>query len=138
MGIRVFDLNRAVWLFAAVGWGGAMRDHAAENEPLRIGGKRYEKGLYAHSPSIYQFALGGAWKRFKSGYGIQDGKNGSVVFAIQGDDKELFRSPLTKDHRLRHINIDVSGIQTLSLIVEDGGDDSRSDWGLWIEPQLER
>jgi hypothetical protein len=32
----------------------------------------------------------------------------------------------------------VASKKTLELIVEDGGDGNRSDWGLWLEPVLTR
>jgi len=60
------------------------------------------------------------------------------VFVVRGDGKELFRSPVIRDHRLRRLEVDVSGVHILELIVEDGGDGGNSDWGLWIEPTLER
>ena len=74
----------------------------------------------------------------KSGYGLQDGHDGSVVFVVRGDGKELFRSRLITDRRLRHLEIDVTDVKQLELVVEDGGNGNGSDWGLWIEPTLER
>jgi hypothetical protein len=63
---------------------------------------------------------------------------GSVVFVVRGDGKELARSPLMNGPRLLRTKLDVTGIKQLELIVEDGGDGGNSDWGLWIEPTLER
>ena len=31
-----------------------------------------------------------------------------------------------------------AGVTLLELLVEDAGDGASSDWGVWIEPQLER
>jgi len=95
-------------------------------------------GFYAHAPSSYVFNLGNHWKTFKSSYGLQDGHEGSVVFVVRGDDKELFRSTLISDRRLRQLEVDVTGVQRLELIVEDGGNGIGHDWGVWIEPVLER
>ena len=108
-----------------------------ENEFIRVGGQRFESGLYAHAVSSYKFNLGGNWKTFKSGYGIQDKMPGSVVFVVLGDGKELFRSPLIRDHTLRRLEVNVTGVKILELIVEDNGNHNY-DWAVWIEPALER
>ena len=52
--------------------------------------------------------------------------------------KELFRSPPVRDRKLRTLDVDVSGVRALELIVEDGGDGTHSDWGVWIAPRLVR
>jgi hypothetical protein len=101
-----------------------------------VGGKFFEQGLYAHAPSKHELELEGKWARFRSAYGLQDGHPGSVVFVVRGDDKELFRSPLVKDQALRKLDVDVQGVNSLELSVEDGGDGNHGDWGVWIWPQL--
>ena len=78
----------------------------------------------------------GEGARFRTAYGLQDGHDGSVVFVVRGDGRELVRSPLVKDHQLRKADVDVTGIQVLELSVEDGGDGANSDWGIWISPQI--
>jgi hypothetical protein len=127
---------------AKVGWGRLMRDQVAADMNsmcfLAVGGEFYESGLYAHAPARFVLELGGAWKRFVSGAGLQDGNDGSVVFVVRGDGKELFRSKTVKDHRLRTLDVDVSGVKTLELIVQNAGDDNASDWGVWIAPELRR
>jgi len=141
------DLTWARWISARTGSDTPMRGrtpvfpHLKQDGVLRIGGRSFESGLFTHATSSYQFRLGGNWKTFKSGYGIQDGMiehGASVVFVVLGDGKELFRSPVIKDNQLRRLEVDVSGIQILELIVEDGGDSIYADWGHWIEPTLER
>ena len=133
------DLTWAKWDSASTGWGPAMRGSVPEDGFLSVGGKFSMSGFYAHAVSTYRFDLGNRWKTFKSGYGIQDGDHlGSVVFVVRGDDKELFRSPLINDQQLRQLEVSVSGVQRLELIVEDGGNGKGSDWGVWVEPILER
>lgn len=131
-------LSRAKFVFAATGWGHPQRDSVPEMVFLEVDGEFFESGLYAHAPSSYKFDLGGKWKTFKSGYGLQDGADGSVVFVVRGDGKELFRTPTIKDHQLRRLEIETTEVKILELIVEDGGNGISSDWGVWIEPTLEQ
>jgi len=132
------DLTWAQWVSANTGWGPARRGSVPETGTLEVGGRFFTSGLYAHAPSSYVFNLGNHWKTFKSSYGIRDDNPGSVVFVVRGDGRELFRSALITDHRLRQLEVDVTGVQRLELIVEDGGNGNGGDWGIWIEPALER
>jgi hypothetical protein len=41
--------------------------------------------------------------------------------------------------RKRHdLRVDVSGVDALELVVEDGGDGGNSDWSVWVATQLSR
>ena len=132
------DLTWARWFSASTGWGHARRGSVPESVFLEVGSRFFASGLYAHAPSSHVFHLGNHWTTFKSSYGLQDGNPGSVVFVVRGDDRELFRSSLIINHRLRQLEVDVTGVQRLELIVEDGGNGNSSDWGVWIKPMLER
>jgi hypothetical protein len=133
-------ISRAKFRTASVGWGQPLYDEVLMEKPeacfLQVGGQFFERGLFAHAPAKHVLDLGGHGKRFRSAYGLQDGHDGSVVFVVRGDGRELFRSPLVRDHKLRKIDVDVSGVQALELSVEDGGDGSRGDWAVWIAPQV--
>jgi hypothetical protein len=103
---------------------------------LSVNGQFFERGLFAHAPAKHELELNGKWTRFRSGFGVQDGHDGSVVFVVRGDGRELFRSPLIEDHTLHQMEVDVSGVQALELTVEDGGNGTHSDWGVWLQPEL--
>ena len=126
----------------SVGWGNPLRDMVLPERNssflLQVAGKFHERGLFAHAPSRHVLALRKEWKRFKSGYGLQDGHDGSVVFVVRADGKELFRSSKISDHQLRTLDVDLSGASRLEMIVEDAGDGANSDWGVWIDPRLQR
>jgi hypothetical protein len=145
--VREVDLTWAKWDSARTDRDTPMRGRTPvfewlnQDGVLRVGGRRFESGLFTHAESLYQFDLGGNWQTFRSGYGIQDGMvahGASVAFVVRGDGKELFRSPVIRDNRLRRLEVDVTGVNILELIVEDGGDGVHADWGVWIEPTLER
>jgi len=126
---------------AVVGWGRPLRDQVLpENQScfLQVDGRFFERGLYAHAPSTYEVQAGRQWSTLRAGYGLQDGNDGSVAFVVRGDGRELFRSEVVKDHRLREVKLDISGVDGLQFVTEDGSDGRTSDWGVWLEPTLER
>jgi hypothetical protein len=127
---------------AVVGWGWPLRDQVlAEGEAsclLEVGGTFFASGLYAHAPARHVLRLDGQWGRFTTRYGLQDGHDGSVVFVVKGDGKELFRSKVVRDHTAREQAVAVANVTLLELVVEDAGDGAGSDWGVWLEPQLLR
>jgi len=135
-------VSRLKFSSAKVGWGRIVRDQVPADFSascfLAVGGEFHESGLYAHAPSRFVLDLAGKWKRLVGGAGLQDGNDGSVVFVVRGDGKELYRSKTVKDHRLRKLDVDVTGVKTLELIVENAGDDNSGDWGVWINPELRR
>lgn len=126
----------------SVGWGRPLRDQVLIEGGascfLQVDGQFHERGLFAHAPSSYALDLRGKWRRLTSGYGLQDGHSGSVVFVVRGDSRELFRSEKITDSRLRSLDVDVAGVDRLELVVEDAGDGASSDWGVWISPSLQR
>lgn len=140
--VKRLSLAEVEWESARTGWGPPLRNQVSPNGDasglLEVGGKFFESGLYAHAPARHIFRMDKGWKTLKTGYGLQDRHNGSVVFVIKGDGKELFRSARINDHRLREQVVTLGGVTLLELIVEDAGDGANSDWGVWLEPQLER
>jgi hypothetical protein len=127
---------------ATTGWGPALRDQVSLNGDasglLEVGGNFFESGLYAHAPARHAVRLDKGWKTLSTKFGLQDRHAGSVVFVIKGDGKEIFRSPVIKDHEIHERAISVASVTLLELIVEDAGDGANSDWGVWLDPQLRR
>jgi hypothetical protein len=136
--VKKVDLTWAKFVSAETGWGEARHGSAPEDGFLKVGGTSYDSGLYGHAISTFTFDLGGKWKILKSAYGLQDEHYGSVIFVVRGDGKELFRSERIADHRLQRLEVNVTEVKQLELIVENAGDGNSNDWGVWIEPTLER
>lgn len=137
------EVSRLEFVEATVGWGRPLRDQVlAEGGGacwLQVDGVFHEQGLFAHAPARYLLDVsGGNWKRLVTGYGLQDGHTGSVVFVVRGDGRELFRSAKVTGHTLREADVEITGVKRLELVVEDGGDGPGSDWGVWIRPRLRR
>lgn len=99
----------------------------------------YKTGIGTHAKSYIVYDLAKQFSRFTTDMGIdtEAGKDGSVIFKIYGDDKLLLESPLIKRYEYpRHADVDVTGINTLSLVVEDGGNGITDDHADWLNPQL--
>ena len=127
---------------SSAGWGPALRNQVPPEGDasglLMVNGEFFEAGLYAHAPARHAFRLEKKWETLSTRFGLQDGHPGSVVFVIQADGRELFRSQRVTDHVTRAKTVNVKGADLLELIVEDAGDGNNSDWGEWLNPQIER
>lgn len=81
------------------GYGNARVDRSIDGNPLTLQGKVY-KGVGTHADSKMIISLDGKAKRFSALVGVDDeaSKNGSVIFKITADGKEVYTSPL-----MRHV-----------------------------------
>lgn len=136
---NTMPLSRVRPQHASVGWMKPTYDHLPGTDVL-LGstGELFARGIFAHAPARHAYQLGGKWETLKGKAGLAQGNDGSVVFVIEGDGKELWRSPLVKPENLQSFEVSVKGVQQLQLHVEDGGNGAGSDWGLWLEPMLTR
>jgi hypothetical protein len=110
-------------------------DKSIYGKTLAVHGKTYQRGLGVHAPSDITFELGGEIKRFSclAGADSGGGQVDSVQFVVRGDNKKLFESKImTADDDAVKIDLDVSGVQELSLIVNPV-DQGSWDWADWID-----
>ncbi|MSU50435.1 MAG: hypothetical protein EXS37_15350 [Opitutus sp.] len=139
-------LSDATWTSAEVGWGQPARNHFWLGEDaqngifLTLGGTFFDKGLYAHSWSRYAFDLAAKWKSFNATVGIRDGAHlqGSAVFTVRGDGRELYRSTLLRVGTRQDIQVDVVGVKRLELMVAGGEGHPHNSWAIWAEPVVRR
>ena len=133
------SLSEATWKEARVGWLRPMVNRLPNDSvALFVGDRLFASGLYAHAPSNHTYELGGKWQTLTGLAGLADGHGGSVVFVISGDGKELWRSKKIADASLPRFEINVREVQELTLQVEDGGNGTNSDWGVWCDLSLRR
>ncbi|HEY3558629.1 MAG TPA: NPCBM/NEW2 domain-containing protein [Kribbella sp.] len=127
------------------GWGPVERDHsngedaAGDGGPITLDGVQYAKGLGAHAPSSVSVRLGGNCKTFTSKLGIDDEMEGrgKVTFKVLTDGTAKYTSDqLTGTSPTASTTVDVTGAQTLTLQVTDGGDGNTSDHADWAEAKL--
>ena len=134
---------------------------------LRIGtdGKNtYKKGIGFWAPGHATFDIDGKYKRFVAEIGLlgvpasvrhysslgaeaaasvatYDWRTilGSCEFIVEGDGQELYRSPVLKEGDPPHpISVDVSGVKTLTLRANNGGDGVYFDITTWGDARVER
>jgi len=137
-----FPLSQITPEEATVGWQNPAYDHLPRSgEPVIIsGGELFETGIYAHADArhVYKFPDGSNWKHLTGKCGLPNQRGGSVVFVINADGKEIYRSPKTEPGVTHRFEIDLNGVKELKLITEDGGDGNAVDWGLWLAPTIFR
>ena len=129
----------------ANGWGPVEKDTsngesaAGDGHPITLNGVAYLKGLGVHANGEVDVALNGAYTRFQSDVGVDDevGDAGSVTFQVWADGVKLYDSGLmTGTAATKNIDVDVTGKQTLRLIVTDGGDGFGFDHADWAGARL--
>lgn len=117
-----------------------MPDTSAAGNALRVGGKRFHRGLGTHTNARIRYHLGAGYERFTGEVGIDDeteGK-GSCVFKIVADGETLFTSPAMHGGMpAQPFAVSVRDRMTLELIVTDGGDGADNDHADWGNPYLE-
>jgi hypothetical protein len=138
-------LSDLAYTVTANGWGPVEKDTsngesaAGDGLPIRIGGQTFAKGLGVHALSDVRYVMGGNCSLFTASIGVDDevGSNGSVIFQVFGDTTLLYQSPLqTGAGSAVPISVDVSGRNTLRLVVTDGGNTVHSDHADWANAQL--
>jgi hypothetical protein len=142
---RVF-VSDAAWAKAEVGWGKVARNRydpvpdVWQGLLLKLTGKVYDKGLYAHAKSAFVFPLAGRWQTFSATVGLRDGgpEVGSAVFIIEGDGVELTRSQFMRPGRSEPMKTDVTGVKTLTLRAEGSQGHNHGCWSIWCDPLIER
>ncbi|MCA8922696.1 MAG: NPCBM/NEW2 domain-containing protein, partial [Planctomycetes bacterium] len=109
---------------------GFKRDTNVTGGPLKLGGRTFEKGLGVHSYSELNYRLDGEFARFRCVAGLDDSVRrlgmpgfGGAVFRVLLDGKparEVGEAGLgmRKDSDPKELVIDVSGVATLTLIVD--------------------
>lgn len=141
---RQLFLSDAKWENAQVGWQEPARNYyTRESERtffLENQGKIYEKGLFAHAPSVYSFNLGKKWHTFSALAAFRDDliEAGAVRFTVWGDGKLLYSSPVLQTGQQTPVNIDIRNVDTLELKAESTGPNNGHCWSVWLNPVIER
>ncbi|MGO8747550.1 MAG: NPCBM/NEW2 domain-containing protein [Thermoguttaceae bacterium] len=123
------------------GWGKTLADKAVQGMPMSIAGRTFRHGVGTHAPSVMHLDLGGGASKFSAWVGVDDevnGQAGSIGFHIYGDGKELWRSGLIRAGQpAKKVELDLKGIKSLTLLVDDGGDGINFDHADWAEAKFE-
>lgn len=125
-----------------IGWGTPQLNRSVIGTPLSIGGQGYETGFGTCAVSRIEISFPTKYKTFTGSCGIDDVfKNreslGSVVFKVLNGEQVLFESPLMRGKmKAMDFSVPVTGLSSLILLVEDGGDGISSDHADWVNLAL--
>jgi alpha-galactosidase len=120
------------------GWQTAQKNKSVEHHPLTIGGQIFERGVGTHADARMEIKLAGKGLRFEAMAGADDevlsSGRGSVQFQVFGDGKMLWQSATIKPgQKALAVDVDVRGVKTLTLVVNNGGDGidyDHADWAM--------
>lgn len=136
------DLN---WVSATNGWGPVEKDMSVggsgsgDGHTLTLNGVTYAKGLGTNAISQIVYNLGGAYTNFLCDVGIDDEEtvNGTVDFQVLADGVKIFDSGvMTPTSTTQSFNLNMAGVQQLTLICGDAGDGPDYDHGDWAGARL--
>ena len=146
LGTGIF-LSDLPWVSATGGYGPIERDQSTgdsgggDGHTITLNNVTYAKGLGAHANSEIVYTLGGKYASFTTDMGVDDEVTtpdcGSVEFKIYVDDVLLYSSGvMTATTATKTITLDVTGKQTLKLVLTNGGDNINCDHGDWAGARL--
>jgi alpha-galactosidase len=111
----------------------------ASNQPLSIGGQKFERGGVTHAVSTYRLTLNGGTERFTASVGVDDaaGGPGAVVLQIIADKKKVFNSGVMKfGQPAQRVDVDLHGVTSLVLLVQNGGNSPSFDYADWADARF--
>ena len=139
-GVSSLDLQRA-----DNGWGPLERDAsngelaAGDGGPLTVGTTTSPVGLGVHATSVVEVRVDGACSRLTAQAGVDAEAQAaaSVVLSVRGDGAALWTSPtLRRADPAVDVDVDVTGVDVVTLHVSDAGDGDAWDHADWLAPTL--
>lgn len=106
---------------------------------IKIGGKKFDRGVGVNSLSTLSFFLDGKAKSFTALAGVDDQTNQSFRFNffVIGDRKILFESHNKKaGDAPEKINVNLVGVKRLGLLVTVSGERATSTYANWADAKL--
>jgi alpha-galactosidase len=126
-------------VYAYTGWGTLVKDKSIVSNGLSLNGTIYGKGLGAHALSGIEYRLGGTASRFQADIGVDDevGAKGSVVFQVFADGTRIYDSGVLRGGMAHQsVDLDVTGVNRLSLGVGDADDGINYDHADWAAARI--
>ena len=133
-GLGVTYLSDLQPAYSYVGSGMQTKNRSIGGNLITLNGNAYASGLGVSAFSGVEYRLGGVAARFQSDIGVDDemGTSGSVVFHVFADGTEIFNSgALTGGATHQTVDLDVTGVNRLTLGVSDADNGNTSDHADW-------
>jgi NPCBM/NEW2 domain len=98
------------------------RDVGFANNPLRLDGREYKKGLALASRTTLEYKLPGKFRVFRGTVGIDDSvrETGSVKIEIKGDGKTLWQADVRGSEPATALELEIAGVKRLEIVVDYG------------------
>jgi alpha-galactosidase len=118
------------------------RNRSILKTPLVIGSRTFQRGLGTHAVSRIRLFAPEPIARLSAWIGVDKNERtaagqGSVVFAVAADGKEVFRSgTFAGGQEGQHVDVATGGARTLELAVDDAGDGPACDHANWAEARV--
>ena len=114
-------------------------DAATDGRRMALRGAAHVKGVGAHAAGSLSVDVPVGCTAFSAVVGVDDevGANGSVTFTVSGDGASLATTPvLTSASPAHPLDVDVTGVDQLTLAVGNGGDDNYWDHADWADARF--
>ena len=122
-------------------WGRPQVNASVEGKKMSIDGKTFDCGVGTHAVSLLYVDLKGGSSRFSAMVGVDDEVTQSPVgirFSVIGDARELWHSRVMKKGQpAEKVDVDLSGVKTLLLLVENEGPDMDFCHADWADAKFE-
>lgn len=104
---------------------------------MRIGGEEFQKGIGVRAYSSLQYELQEPFSRFQASIGIDDAlEGGDVLFEVWLNDKKAFETRARAGKKAQPIDLDLSGINSIRLVVDFGKNANIGDFANWGSARL--
>lgn len=120
--------------YAYTGSGTMVANRSIGGNTITLNGATYTSGLGVNAYSGLEYRLGAVASRFQADIGVDDevGANGSVVFQVYADGLKIYDSGvMTGGAPHQSIDLDVTGVNRLTLGVNDADDGTANDHADW-------
>jgi hypothetical protein len=106
--------------------------------PLRLGDRKFDRGLGTHSRCHLTYAAEGKYSTLAAVIGIDDstGDRGDCLFRVFGDGEKLFEQRARGSDAPRSITVDISGCRRVTLAVEPGEGLDVADNANWCDARF--
>ena len=126
------------WVSSSNGQGAVRLNTNSSGAPISLGGITYSNGLGVYANSNVTVNLAGQYSIFQSQVGVPAAfPTSSVIFQVYGDGQLLYQSPVvTSASGAVPIDVNVAGVQQLSLKVIGSTGSTTGDSAVWVAPRL--
>ncbi len=137
-GYGVTDVSQMPWVSSSNGQGAVRLNTTSSGAPISLGGIIYSNGLGVYANSNVTLNLAGQYSVFQSQIGVPAAfPTSSVIFQVFGDGQLLYQSPVvTSASGAVPLNVNVAGVQQLSLAVIASTGSTTGDSAVWVTPRL--